>query len=452
MASLRVRIHRTVSWFLVVSFFGTIITGYGQTQNWFKNVYTLSKVHRIFEWFFIALLLYHAVYTFWKVKIKTKKLVSKIKDGRGTAINTLRLIQKITSWFTLVLTLLLILAGLNGYVWFAKIFETVIPFAWHRKLDMLMNISIFIHIGVGFKFVLIRKKVKNKFVNYSIVITTLFLIGGAIFLQIPRSSAPPPPTSEGSVNILIGAKNHKFNPENVTSIRPDIFQEGHFSMFDILVHLDDGGFIDMEYHFDSSMNTHVIDLLDQETNWWYEVYYSGGWPELNVFRMDHYAWKEDTTFKLYKEDKYFLESVHSIFQDEVTRKINSGGDLILPSVVIKGKTFTTEFADVLVTAHNIRNDTFQLGVITAIDVILSLGDQGLIDYFLRWYDTIGDADVVRSYWVSGINDDIAHGTCGWVYESGDRLYKRFAGNHIHIPQDFRPLNSPDYYETFWICL
>jgi len=83
---------------------------------------------------------------------------------------------------------------------------------------------------------------------------------------------------------------------------------------------------------------------------------------------------------------------------------------------------------------------------------MSLGDQGNISYFLKWYDSIGDADVVRSYWVNGINDDIAHGTCGWVYESGAWLYQRFSGNHIHIPQDFRPINSPVYYETFWICL
>lgn len=43
---------------------------------------------------------------------------------------------------------------------------------------------------------------------------------------------------------------------------------------------------------------------------------------------------------------------------------------------------------------------FQNGVITAIDGIISLGDQGLITYGLQWYDTIGTAEIVRSYYIA----------------------------------------------------
>jgi hypothetical protein len=105
-----------------------------------------------------------------------------------------------------------------------------------------------------------------------------------------------------------------------------------------------------------------------------------------------------------------------------------------------------------VTAHNLRNDTFQLGVITALDVIMSMGDQGLITYSLEWYDSIGTANVVRSYWVEMILGRKAHGTCGWVYESGDNDFYGFTGNHIHLPSDVRVLNSPEYNLWFWICL
>ena len=129
MASIRVRIHRAVSWLLVGFFFATIITGYGQTQNWFVDQFLLSRLHRIFEWFFIGLLLYHLVYTLWKVKIKSAKLVSKIQQRKGTYINFLRLVQKVTSWSTLVIIFLTILSGLNGYVWFANTFGTLVPFS-----------------------------------------------------------------------------------------------------------------------------------------------------------------------------------------------------------------------------------------------------------------------------------------------------------------------------------
>ena len=48
----------------------------------------------------------------------------------------------------------------------------------------------------------------------------------------------------------------------VETIRPDLFKSGHFSMFDILVHLNKQNQIDLEYHFDESMNTHIIDSIN----------------------------------------------------------------------------------------------------------------------------------------------------------------------------------------------
>jgi hypothetical protein len=104
------------------------------------------------------------------------------------------------------------------------------------------------------------------------------------------------------------------------------------------------------------------------------------------------------------------------------------------------------------TSHNLRNDTFQNGVITALDVIMSMGDQGLITYSLKWYDSIGTADVVRSYWVHMLVGRKASGTCGWVYESGSYDFYGFVGNHIHLPSDVRVLTSPEYNYWFWICL
>ncbi len=86
------------------------------------------------------------------------------------------------------------------------------------------------------------------------------------------------------------------------------------------------------------------------------------------------------------------------------------------------------------------------------DVILSLGDQGKIEYGLQWYESIGRAGIVKNYWVEKINDDEAHGRCGFVYESGDEDVRGFLGNHIHLPSDTRVLNSPEYVLYFWICI
>jgi len=243
-----------------------------------------------------------------------------------------------------------------------------------------------------------------------------------------------------------------FNHEAIETVRKDIFREGHFSIFDILVYLDSNGDIDLEYHFDETMNTHVIDSINGKGNWWYMAYYDGGWPENNVFRMDHYPYKDKMYIRILEEDKHIIDRIYEVFREEIQRKEKNGGKIVIPMVIIRGPKTDLRFTNVTVTPHNLRNDTFQDGVITAIDVILSLGDGQRLSYDLQWFDSIGSAGVVRSYWVSRINEDAMHDRCGFVYEAGSLRYQGFRGNHIHIPSDFRAINSPEYEEWFWICI
>ncbi len=243
-----------------------------------------------------------------------------------------------------------------------------------------------------------------------------------------------------------------FNHEAIETVRKDIFREGHFSIFDILVYLDSNGDIDLEYHFDETMNTHVIDSINGKGNWWYMAYYDGGWPENNVFRMDHYPYKDKMYIRILEEDKHIIDRIYEVFREEIQRKEKNGGKIVIPMVIIRGPKTDLRFTNVTVTPHNLRNDTFQDGVITAIDVILSLSDDQKLSYDLQWFDSIGSAGVVRSYWVSRINEDAMHDRCGFVYEAGSLRYQGFRGNHIHIPSDFRAINSPEYEEWFWICI
>jgi hypothetical protein len=105
-----------------------------------------------------------------------------------------------------------------------------------------------------------------------------------------------------------------------------------------------------------------------------------------------------------------------------------------------------------VTAHNLRDDLFQEGVITAIDVIMSMGDQGLIDYDIQWFESIGTAEIVRNYFVQRIDEDAAAGRCGFVFDSGSHHFFGFRGNHIHLPSDARVITAPEYVRYFWICI
>ena len=258
------------------------------------------------------------------------------------------------------------------------------------------------------------------------------------------------PKNQGTVRIA--DTTFIFEATQVETVRPDIFNSGYFSVFDVLVHLHKQGDINLQYHFDQSKNTNIIDEIDGETDWWYQIYYSGGWPERNVFRPDHYPWKDQTTLTFFKETPSRLHNIYTIWEEEVTRVNSNNQEVIIPQVNIRSKSYTVSFKNVRVTAHNLRNDVFKNGTITAIDVILSLGDQGKISYELQYYQSIGSAGLVKSYWVEAINQDVASGRCGYVYEAGATQFQRSSGNHIHLPSDTRVLNAPEYVEYFWICI
>jgi hypothetical protein len=248
-----------------------------------------------------------------------------------------------------------------------------------------------------------------------------------------------------------GVGDFEYFPDEIETVRSDIFKDGHFSIFDILVYLNNKGKIDLEYHFEESMNTYVIDSLNGKSNWWYSAYYDGGWTEESVFRMDHYPYKEKMYIRILREDARTIQRIYDVYTEEMVRKIQNNGRIIIPEVIIKGKSTEYTFNNVEVTPHNKRDDMFQDDVITAIDVIMSLGDSELITYEIGWYETVGFAEV-KDYFVEKINNDKMEGRCGFVYEEGDFAFDGFSGNHIHIPSDIRVLNSPEYVEWFWICI
>ena len=261
------------------------------------------------------------------------------------------------------------------------------------------------------------------------------------------------PSGIGKVRIA-GVGEFSFNASQIRAVRTDVFQPGYFSVFDILVYLSEQGDIQLDYHLDGKMDTHIIDGINGKAYWWYEAKYSGGWYESNVFRMDMYPYKDGTEIRLNTHREEYIARICRTFGDEVVRRMRNGGEVIIPEVSIQGPRGRAKMLkDVKVTPYNVRGDIFKPGIITALDILLSLGEQGkLSDIKLTWYDRIDGADPVDSYWVEQIDEDVAVGGCGFVYETGPNEFSGFAGSHIHIPLDVRVIVSPEYALWFWICL
>lgn len=459
MVSRRVFIHRYISWWLVLISLLTIVMGYALARGWIPDQPLLSYAHRVFEIIFIGLLAIHVALTVRHFRLNLGKTMQHLRHRSVKSVHLLRLVQRVSSWLIVVFAILMIIPGLNGYEFFAQSLEDVVPFDLHRVFDVFLVSFVIVHAAVGTRFALMRRRVRKRLANGILLGLMLSLLAMTIYLEVGDSlvipnpdPADPNPDPTYPEYFRFGGEELGFDPANVETVRPDIFKPGAFSMFDLLVHMGSRGLLDLEYHFDDSMNTHVIDLLNGTENMWYTAKYDGGWTEDNVFRMDHYPWKEGATLSMKQIPQGRINEIYSTFLEGVDRLQMNDGYVVIPEVSIIGRSFTETFTDVRVTAHDLRSDIFQDGVITGIDVILSLTDQGLITSELQWYESMGYADIVKSYWVESILNDTSVGTCGWVYDSGSLEFRGFLGNHIHIPSDTRVLNSPEYTQWFWICI
>ncbi|MFX0181851.1 MAG: hypothetical protein ACFE95_02115 [Candidatus Hodarchaeota archaeon] len=312
---------------------------------------------------------------------------------------------------------------------------------------------------------LIERKVLGILIIGFIIVGSLFL--GALFLSLPNDDTPndlndnedlPKSPSRGNCTLPIlmgkvtiaGIGEFSFNASKVPTLRPDIFNEGYFSVFDVLVYIGNQSKITIQYHFNDSMNTFVVDSLNNKTNWWYRAHYDGGWTESNIFRMDHFPYKDKMTITVFQESEKALHDRYVVFTKEVQQKKENNNSVIVPEVtIVDSKSSRIVFSNVTITPHNIREDMLKADTITAIDVILSLTDQGKIVSKIQWYESIGTAEIVEDFYVVQINNDVSSGFCGFVYEEGSKGY---AYNHIHIPSDIRVLNSPEYVLWFWIEL
>jgi len=264
------------------------------------------------------------------------------------------------------------------------------------------------------------------------------------------------PTAEIRVTIT-GIGTFSVDPRVVRTLRPDIFQDGHLSVFDLIAYLGERGEISLLYRYDGELRTHVVESLNGQGGWWYEAHYAGGRLEPNQMRMDTYPVKDGTQVRLFREDLKRLAAIQASFAREGERVRANGGRVVLPKVTIRGPRWSLAFRDVEVRAHGVRSDVFQPDVVTALDVLLSLGEQGhLTGLKLTWYEGIGRATPVDSYFVEliagGGYSAEAFDSCGFLYELGDLALQGFKGAFVHVPSDGRPIVSPEYMEWSWRCL
>jgi len=430
------KIHRATSWLITLFALITILLGYAATRRWFPEYELLLFLHGVTGWIFPGLLLVHFILSIIYLKLNLRRIFKGLKNEKISGTSTLRLVQRITKWAIIFFACLISLTGLTYYPWFVAIFGNFFDFTLHLDFDYILSMLMIVHVGIGAKFYLTRRKVTHWGVNLSIIFLIFSLLIVAVAIDLPEGLEDP--------HVRIGNRIYNYIPAEVETTRPDLFQNGSFSVFDALLHLDSEGQIDLNYHFNTSIDTHVIDSVNGETNWWYYTYYSGGGREANVERIDHYPWKPGAMIGLYHESVSYIQNAYSTFKEEVDLLADNNGSVIIPTVYVSGLTFNETFYNVTVLPHNLRNETFQHDVITAIDVIMTLGDLGHITYQLTYHESFRSASYVHSYFVSKINADESEGRCGYLYEVSE--------SYIYLSADERIITSPESINFYWGCL
>jgi len=260
------KIHRATSWLITLFSLITILLGYAATRRWFPDYEFVLFLHGVTGWILPGLLVGHLIFSIMYLKLTIRRIIAGLKNERTSGTNTLRLIQRITKWGIIILGILISLSGLSYYPWFVAIFGNFFDFTLHIDFDIFLSLLMIIHVGIGARFFLTRKKITHWSVNLSLVFLIISLSLITFVLDLPPGLGEP--------GVSIDGRIYRYDPIEVETYRPDIFQNGSFSVFDILVHLDSKGEITLNYHFNTSMNTHVIDSLNGKANWWYKIFYS----------------------------------------------------------------------------------------------------------------------------------------------------------------------------------
>jgi len=272
------------------------------------------------------------------------------------------------------------------------------------------------------------------------------------------------------------------NEYNILTLRPDIFAPGWFSMFDVILAVAEKNGINIDYYYDESRKTHFITSVDGvEADYWYHFSYDAGTGSNNelrfrrAYRWDEALWRSGVSVRIVTGED--LWEIKSEYLEEIEREKILGH--VIPNVSISinpsnyqenpsgsGRiTVKRTFANVEVTPHNLRatgypspySKPFQPGVITSIDVLLSLKDKGMLDVVTSVFYNHFAGHYIDSYYVvelgfPGVGTAHSSGRQGFVYTISNGTPNRLTNNadrKFHMTSDISVVHAPDFCTWRW---
>ena len=272
---------------------------------------------------------------------------------------------------------------------------------------------------------------------------------------------------------------------DIRTTRPDIFSEGAYSLFDVLLTVMRSKGMSVAYHWDASCATHFIDsVAGVAAAYWYRFSYDAGSGTQNELgnrreiRWDELLYQPGSWVQLVTGEN--LDELQREFREEITREKSAGHLVPLVQITINPSnyrgnppgsgriTVQKNFSNVTVSSHGLRETgrdslyrmPFRPGVVTAMDVLYTLKDMGDLSvvgkaFYTRLAQKVQDSWRIQELGFPGIGSAHASGRHGFVYTTGNGTAQRLANNadrKQHVHADIVVLHAPDLALWRWIEL
>ena len=303
------------------------------------------------------------------------------------------------------------------------------------------------------------------------------LNGNAVGLALPPST------------VEINGKAYPFDPSaySIQTVRSDVFAPGYFSLFDTILAVAAEHRSAIEYAYDDAAKTHWITSVDGVPGrYWYRwVFDTGkvdGRPDLDWKRnnrWDENLWRPGATVRLVDNEN--VAELSRAYHAEIKREKKHGhvvGNAIVYAILTQyienplepgRRRVARQHPNLMVTPHDLRatgypspySKPFQPGVVTVLDIALSLRDQGKLDLVLPvFFDYIGGcyihAHFVQALGIPGVGIVHNTGLQGWVCRTQLSTVPNSLDDHVNdaqpsvkMPLDLQVIHAPDYSLWHW---
>lgn len=298
--------------------------------------------------------------------------------------------------------------------------------------------------------------------------------------------------------VIIGQDTALFDQSAYTimTVRPDIFAPGYYSLFDVILAVAARRNIPVEYRWDDSCKTHFVSKIRNTAgNYWFHFSYdasngssraSGSRSELEnhrANRWDEVLWRPGVWIKVDGDEN--VAELRSYYIKEILREkvwghvvpvvnFNISPDSVYgnPPGSDRSRVNLT-FTNITVTAHNLRSvgyqspysKPFQPGVVTSLDIPLSLMDVGKLNAVTAVFYSYFAGNYIDSYYLvelgfPGVGKVHSSGRQGIVYTTDNGEFRNGSiiklpnqANQLHhITCDIDVIHAPDFSRWYWASL